>query len=942
MSVAENSSVPTVLNPYRDVAMAYRKKGFFGVLPLPHKQKEAPPSNYTGKIANHPKVEEIEKWIADGKPHNICVRLAGCDDKYELIGIDVDDYFKDGKKKNGGDQLAALEALHGVLPDTWISSARTDGVSGIRWYRVPRGMAFRGKVEKDIECIQKRHRYAVVWPSIHPDGGTYWWYPTGYVPSKENKRIWDSILPLATEFPLLPKAWIDYLSQDGMKMPRDGVIDMDSSVQEVMDWATATFHGDDDTEPCSKMREKLDKHLAKIRNTSTFHDLLTNAHWNIMCLAFEGHHGWNKAIGEINSVFGTVVMDDGNGGAGSTTRDMQTLRGEVFRSYIQGLRKIKGKVVEREEVGAVPIEVSCLKTGMCGAGAQAGDAVQSSQSVQSGISDGGVLPNFRSDDSSAGNCDGDSSDNFDPISDVPRGALKGVPEYETNDDGNAQHFYDTFSSASIGAAFRWVEGYGWIIWHSGVGDVQPHWERDEFGDQQIRRMWYVVKQRQIAYADACYAQFMQLGDDFVKGINNVTEAEVKAARALYQKWQRFAELSGNNRNAENALKAARSLPGVSISVNSLDRNPMLLGVSNGVVELSNDDVRIRDAVATDYIIRNTNVAWEEPTNFAKNTWKEYLSTFLPSEELQRVTQVTLGHMLLGGNPEKIMVVLKGKPNTGKSTMISAITAALGDYAQVVNQSIFQNHKLNPVLARSITARTVVCSEWDENDKLSASQVKRLTGGSDKIQAELKGSNVPVEGVPQFVPLIATNEVPTIQGADKALQNRLYVIPFNIIPQRIRKESANVIETVCRSAVLSWLIEGFVEYRRIGELPLTAEIKEETEDFISQLDEVATFASEQIASATNPEKYVSRTAMYDAFNRWWMENDYRPSDKPSSHLFTRRLSALGYNTPKKALRVNGEVNRYWTGVRLEMKKSNVLSLPNMSDVTVRGSESATDD
>lgn len=887
-------TVPTVLNPYRDTAEKYFNKAFFGPLILPYKAKEKPPSDYTGRQAAYPEKDTIRDWINDGERHNICVRLAGVDKEYELLGIDVDDYWKGDKKKEGASQLLALENSLGPLPDTWISSARTDGKSGIRYYRVPRGLAFRGKADKDIEIIQKRHRYAIVWPSIHPDGGTYWWFPPGTAPSKTGLGAWDGDIPDARLFPELPEAWVDFLSNNRLVMPKDGLIDMDSPVDVVYDWATDTFHGDDDTAPCSLMREKLDKHIVKIQQSSTFHDLLINAHWNLLNLAFEGHQGWNEAVNELEQVWAQAVADRG----GTTVRDLGTLNGEIFRSRIQALRQIKAKVEDRVSIGARGIDPSCQQTGACG----------------------GAVPTPAAD-----------ADDGDPLSDVPVGVTHGTPDYEMNDDGNAAFFIDRFSSVSNGPALRFVDGAGWMVWHEGKGEVTGHWELDPEGNQVVRRLWQKIKESQIRYAEACLGDWHQKLDDFAKGLNGVTDEDVKWAKALYVKWNRWAELSGNNRQAENAIKAAQSIPGVSIDINELDRNQFLLGVANGVVELG-EEVRLRRAAPDDLITLNTRTPYEPASKFAQEKWQEYLDTFLPDPDLQRTAQIALGHCLIGGNPEKIMIVLKGKPNTGKSTMISAIESALGDYAKTVNQSIFQNHKLNPMLANAITKRIIVCSEFDEDDKLSASQVKRLTGGSDKISAELKGSNITVEGVPQFVPILATNAVPQIAGADQALQNRLYVIPFNIVPSRIDKRNAAVIEKVCGVAVLNWLIEGYAIYRSMGELPVSSEIIEETNKFMAELDEIATFADECIERVRqeSANAYIKVDSMYTRFEQWWVENSFQQRDKPSKIMFGKRLEGLGFE--KKPIRIGKEVSRNWLGVRFKKEqKSNVMKMPNLQSV-----------
>lgn len=883
---------PVHMHPYRDTALDYRAHWFKGVLPLPYKEKHPPPTGFTGHRADYPTIDQINEW-RDEDRRNIGIRLAGVDPEHELIGIDVDHYRKGDKEKKGGEQLGELEIALGPLPATWVSSSRTDGISGIRYYRVPRGMAFRGQVAKDVECISKGYRFAVVWPSVHPEGGTYWWFPPGVAPDEAGRAAWDGNLPIAKEFPILPEAWVDYLTQGKMRSTDDDRIDMDSSVDDIYAWADATFHGGD---MCPYMRSKLDKHLKLIEDEATSHDKLINGHYNLMLNAQEGHCGWNDAVNELESHFRDTTLARGK-------RSMAEVREEIFRSRVNALRKIKAKCDERIKIGAAPVDHRCDAMGGLCAVTVAG------------------------------------SDPDDPITTIPQGGgLKLVDEYEMNDDGNAQHFVDMFSSASIGPSVRWADGYGWLIWHD---SNNPHWEVDPNGDQTLRRMWQRVKQRQLRYVDALWADYQnQLQQWIAGGAGGAMPANVKAARAKHDKWARFAELSGNNRNAENAIKAVKSQAGVTIDVNELDQNPYLLGVANGVVELDDERVTLRRASAADLITLNTGTPFELPSVLATDTWNDYLETFIPDSELRRNAQIALGHCLIGGNPHKKMIVLKGAPNTGKSTMVNAIETALGDYASSVNQSIFQNHKLNPVLAQSIAKRVIVISEFDDSDQLSASVVKRITGGTDKIQAEVKGSNVTVEGIPQFVPILATNEVPTISGADKALQNRLYVIPFNTTPKKLKEEFGNLIRTVCGPAVLKWLIDGYVEYRRLGGIPVSAAIKKETEDFVAELDEVATFANEALVRHSEIEKRVhwedfpdwcvTRKAMYAHFQRWWMENNYQSNKIPNMNLLTRRLKALGYPT-SDTKKIGGETARWWFGVKMVSPKSNVLSMPTMSSL-----------
>lgn len=882
------------INPYRETARAYRDKYWAGVLPIPYGEKHPPPTGFTGHAAPYPTVDEIEQWCEDGKRHNICLRLAGVSKEYEVIGIDVDHYTSGGKEKRGGDQLDSLEQRLGTLPETWISSARTDGLSGIRYFRVPRGLAFRGKIDKDIECIQKGHRFAVVWPSKHPDGGTYRWFPpgapldlSGIGPVQE--------IPDARTLALLPEAWLTFLTQNNMSASDLERIDMDSSVDEIHAWADATFHGDSDTEMCSEMQKRINNHKKGIAEDATSHDKIVNAHYNIISLAAEGHLGWVKAVNEIEQFWSEdVILRD--------KRSLSEVVDEIWRSRTNALRKIKAKIDGRVAIGATGIDPTCTSTGACGSKGQSLDGVLS---AVTGGSDS-------------------SGDGDDPLDTVPRGATGPVGEYRMNDDGNAEHFVDMFSSISIGPSVRYAKGRGWIVWHDGSN---PHWELDQDGDQEMRRMWQRVRDAQENYVDnALYPAYIATLNNFTQGIGGVTANDVRADKAKYEKWKRFAELSGNNKSAESAIRAVASVSGVSIDLNVLDANPYLMGVKNGVLELDGENVRLRKARATDYITLNTGVPWEKPSEFAAGLWRNYLNTFLPDPELQRAVQIIMGHCLVGGNPEKILVVLKGGTNTGKSTMIAVIEAALGEYAGSINPTVFQSHKFNSTLVGALPKRMVMCSEFEESDNLSAAMIKRITGGNDVITQEVKFSNAVVSGVPQFVAILPTNETPAIEGNDEALKNRLLVIPFDVTPAKIDKQAATIVRNTCATAVLNWLVEGYMEYRRLGFLPRVTVMEEATEEFTAELDEVATFAKEVLQSHSDRKRInyldmpnewcVQSGNLYARFEQWWRDNKMPEYQKPSIIRFSRRMKALGYQCVQR--RVSDTNAKFWVGMKIKSR------------------------
>jgi hypothetical protein len=165
-------------------------------------KKYPPPAAFTGHGKPDPSGADIQAWT-DGPEaaYNIGLRLPP-----GVIGLDVDAY----PGKRGEESLAKLISAFGELPPTWITTARTDGVSGIRLFRVPlqldgREINWPGEAGKHIEIIQHGHRYAVVWPSINPEaaGAEYRWRFNGEWLDEPDRAV-----PTPDQLPWLPEAWV--------------------------------------------------------------------------------------------------------------------------------------------------------------------------------------------------------------------------------------------------------------------------------------------------------------------------------------------------------------------------------------------------------------------------------------------------------------------------------------------------------------------------------------------------------------------------------------------------------------------------------------------------------------------------------------------------------------------------------------------------------------
>jgi putative DNA primase/helicase len=274
------------------------------VLPLGSRpgKKYPPPHGWTGHGAPYPSAADIAAWQESHGDRNIGLRLPP-----GVLGLDVDAYGS----KRGGETLAALIAKHGELPPTWITTARTDGVSGIRLFRVPieldgRPINWPGEAGTHIEIIQTGHRYAVVWPSTNPeaDGARYEWrIEQGPAHERtlavvEPERAGERIVAPG-ELPMLPEPWVR-----GLALAYDRTEKADLADGALAQWWAALRPGP----ACRVVETVLAKALADLRDVDgSRHESARDAAAALARLGGEGHAGAAGALGQLAAGFERAV-----------------------------------------------------------------------------------------------------------------------------------------------------------------------------------------------------------------------------------------------------------------------------------------------------------------------------------------------------------------------------------------------------------------------------------------------------------------------------------------------------------------------------------------------------------------------------------------------------------------------------------------------------------
>jgi len=318
-----------VSGPYAEAGGLYWAAGWRGVLPLPAGEKGPPPRGFTGWAGVDPSGADIYTWL-DGPEAggNIGLRLP-----VGIYGLDVDDY----EGKTGGAALASLVEAYGPLPATWTVSSRDDSTSGIRLFNAELGIVRRWRDEPaghgaGIEAVHFGHRYAVAWPSIHPDTGRkyVWRRPDGVLAGEGE-------IPAAVGLAPLPVAWVEGLSELGEVRTGDAAGHAET-VAVVQGWRVG--------EPCPRVADAAGRawfRLADARDGAALHPAARDATHELAALGHEGHAGVRSVLAQHYARF--VEVRGGRGAAAHAAGD------EWWRLVRGAVGKLVGTAVDECDCG---------------------------------------------------------------------------------------------------------------------------------------------------------------------------------------------------------------------------------------------------------------------------------------------------------------------------------------------------------------------------------------------------------------------------------------------------------------------------------------------------------------------------------------------------------------------------------------------------------------
>lgn len=434
------------------------------------------------------------------------------------------------------------------------------------------------------------------------------------------------------------------------------------------------------------------------------------------------------------------------------------------------------------------------------------------------------------------------------------------------DSGNAERLVDQY-----GDVIRFCHPWGvWLAWDG------QRWKRDELG---------AVEGMSKSVARSIYGEIPTgaTKEERATILKHAIKSESAAGRAAMIRW-------------------ARSEGGIPILPDQMDRDPFLLNVLNGTVDLRTGQLRPHDQA--------DNITKLAPVMFDANaecpTFLTFLDRVLPDLEVRRFLRRITGYGMTGVTWEQCLAFFYGGGANGKSTFLDVIQDMLGDYAQTAAPDLLTSRggDRHPTeLADLFGARWVSSIEVDEGKRLAETLVKQMTGG-DKMKARFMRTDF-FQWTPTHKLFLAANHKPEIRGTDYAIWRRIRLIPFMVtIPENERDGNLGEKLRAELPGILNWAIAGCLEWQQ-GGLGIPQAIRDATEEYREEQDVLARFIEEKCV--VDAQAWVTSSTLYAVYVAWARAGGEEPI---TNTAFGKRLNERGFTTGRKA---SGD--RIRAGIRL---------------------------
>ncbi len=314
------------------------------------------------------------------------------------------------------------------------------------------------------------------------------------------------------------------------------------------------------------------------------------------------------------------------------------------------------------------------------------------------------------------------------------------------------------------------------------------------------------------------------------------------------------------------IRMAQDLEGIPTPKETFNRNPLLLNVSNGTIDLATGELLEHDRED----MLTTLIPLTYSTDAKAPRWLQFLDEIFEEDAaLIEYVQRAVGYSLTGDVSEQILFLCYGKGANGKSILLDAITRMMGSYARVTDPELLlaRSGESHPTgMADLFGKRMATTMETKKGRSFNESKLKWLTGG-DKLTARKMRQDF-FEFFPTHKLWIATNHLPNVELGGEAFWRRIIAIPFNRV-FTAKEQDPGLADVLAEEAngILAWAVRGSVAWCAGAGLKthLPKAIRRAKGKYQRDNDQIGRFLEDRCDFEDHLR--IGSQALYDVYKRW---------------------------------------------------------------------------
>ncbi len=419
---------------------------------------------------------------------------------------------------------------------------------------------------------------------------------------------------------------------------------------------------------------------------------------------------------------------------------------------------------------------------------------------------------------------------------------------------------------------------------------------------------------------------------------HISRLAVEAARSRYSQAEHIEKLkerqaaanwaisSESRQKIDACISLARNIKPIADDGESWDRDPWLLGVNNGVVDLKTGE--LRPGRPEDRITMTTGVGFDPEAKCPR--WEQFLVEVFGDTDLIDWLWRSLGYSTSGDTTEQCIFMGYGVGANGKGVFGGAIHSTLGDYAHSSPFSTFELYHRASIpndLACLEVKRYVSSSETNESTRLNEARIKAISGG-DPITARYLHQEY-FTFWPHLKLWLFVNHKPKVLDDSFGFWRRVRLIPFTRqftgvaddrrLSEKLRAQAPGI---------LAWLVRGCLEWQRRGLEPVPECVKVATQEYQQESDPLGDFIADKCIERL--EATVQASELYGAYRGWAEREGMGQREVLTSTTFGRRMGdkhqkeRRGGKILYQGICLSGQLRDSLT---LNIQKSNVSPIEN---------------